>query len=334
MNLLSLDDLADGPEGTDLLLIDASDDCSPAVLSRASASAGRYNGPIVGIVTGALPQAHEVLAEQLASCMVGGAETARTTVFVQDLEAAAVAITETAKGSPAAAAVLVRLLRATEDLPVMSGLTCESLAYSLLLGGSEFREWRARHPRRMPAVDEEPVVQVRRDGDQLHVALHRPRRHNAFSAAVRDALIEALLVAELDGGISGVHLTGDGPSFCSGGDLAEFGTAQDLVAAHLLRVGQSAGAAVHRLRARVTAHLHGACIGAGIEIPAFAGRVVAADDTVIQLPELGMGLVPGAGGTVSLTHRAGRWRTAYLVLSGMEIDARTAQRWGIVDDLV
>ncbi|RIL07464.1 MAG: enoyl-CoA hydratase, partial [Proteobacteria bacterium] len=85
---------------------------------------------------------------------------------------------------------------------------------------------------------------------------------------------------------------------------------------------------------RLEAHLHGACIGAGVELAAFAGRVVARADAWFALPELSMGLVPGAGGTVSLPRRIGRQRTAWLALSGARLDARTALGWGLVDELV
>jgi enoyl-CoA hydratase/carnithine racemase len=57
-------------------------------------------------------------------------------------------------------------------------------------------------------------------------------------------------------------------------------------------------------------------------------------NTVFGLPELSLGLLPGAGGTVSVTRRIGRWRTAYLVLSGRRIDAATALRWGLVDEIL
>ena len=56
-------------------------------------------------------------------------------------------------------------------------------------------------------------------------------------------------------------------------------------------------------------------------------------DATIGLPELALGLIPGAGGTVSITRRIGRWRTAYLVLSGATIDAATALAWGLVDEI-
>jgi enoyl-CoA hydratase/carnithine racemase len=61
--------------------------------------------------------------------------------------------------------------------------------------------------------------------------------------------------------------------------------------------------------------------------------VVAQPDAVFGLPELALGLIPGAGGTVSVTRRIGRWRTAYLVLSGRAIDAATALAWGLVDEI-
>jgi hypothetical protein len=76
------------------------------------------------------------------------------------------------------------------------------------------------------------------------------------------------------------------------------------------------------------ARLHGACIGSGIEFPAFAGRVVAAPDAWFQLPELTFGLIPGAGGCVSISRRIGRQRMARLVLSGNRIMAERALAWG------
>jgi enoyl-CoA hydratase/carnithine racemase len=130
-----------------------------------------------------------------------------------------------------------------------------------------------------------------------------------------------------------VILRGAGPAFCGGGDLAEFGTLPDPATAHGIRSTRSPGRLLAQCAERVRAELHGACVGAGIELPAFARRVVATRDAFFQLPELGMGLVPGAGGTVSLPRRIGRQRTAYLALSGLRLDADTAHRWGLVDEI-
>jgi enoyl-CoA hydratase/carnithine racemase len=83
----------------------------------------------------------------------------------------------------------------------------------------------------------------------------------------------------------------------------------------------------------VTVELHGACVGAGVEIPALAGRVFATPDTRVRLPEVAMGLIPGAGGTASLPRRIGRHRTAWLGLVGAWLDATTALAWGLVDEI-
>jgi enoyl-CoA hydratase/carnithine racemase len=80
--------------------------------------------------------------------------------------------------------------------------------------------------------------------------------------------------------------------------------------------------------------LHGACLGAGIELPAFAQRVVAAEDARIGLPELDLGLIPGAGGTVSIPRRAGSAVLLDLLLSGGTVDAGTALARGLVDEVV
>ena len=93
----------------------------------------------------------------------------------------------------------------------------------------------------------------------------------------------------------------------------------------------SAGAILHRLRDRATVLVHGSCVGAGIEIPAFAGTVIAAPGTRFALPEVAMGLIPGAGGTVSIPRRIGRQRALWLALSGAQLDAATALEWGLVD---
>jgi enoyl-CoA hydratase/carnithine racemase len=75
-------------------------------------------------------------------------------------------------------------------------------------------------------------------------------------------------------------------------------------------------------------------VGAGTELPAFCSNVQASADATFRLPELAMGLVPGAGGTASLPTRIGRQRSAYLALTGEELAAATALRWGLVDEIV
>jgi enoyl-CoA hydratase/carnithine racemase len=177
-------------------------------------------------------------------------------------------------------------------------------------------------------------VRIDREGPALHVTLTRADARNALDTAMRDQLVDALQLASLDDSITEVHLRGEGPAFCAGGDLDEFGARPDPATAHLVRMLQSVGRAIHSVADRVTAHVHGACRGSGVELPAFAGRVVASQSATFGLPEVSLGLIPGAGGTVSLPLRIGRHRTAWLALTGQTVDAATALEWGLVDELV
>ena len=236
---------------------------------------------------------------------------------------------------PHASAVCDDALRAIDPAATtLAGVITESLAYSTLQAGPEFARWLdQRGPARMPVIAD-PVV-AQRDGDALHIRFNRPQRHNAFSTDARAALLEALSVAQLDPSVTGIVLSGNGPSFCSGGDLAEFGTFADPASAHLARTRHSPALALDALTVRLgracRAQVHGRVLGSGLEMAAFCGWIEAHGDSVFGLPELGLGLIPGAGGTVSVTRRIGRWRTAYLVLSGRTIDADTALAWGLVD---
>lgn len=327
MRVISVQQLARGVDAA--CFVDLHSGGTTRELVAAAVSAERAQLPLVGFCRGALPRSLEAVAASLTLTLVES-ESVPSTIAVLDLGRARHEISEQVKRNPTAAAVVVGLLRLTSHAEVEHGLVAESLAYSMLLGAPEFATWRAAVPQRALHSEPDPAVRLERTEDVLTISLHRPHRHNAFNAAMRDGMLEGLTLAELVPAVR-VLLRGDGPSFCSGGDLDEFGLAQDLAQAHLLRITRSVGAAVHRLRERVTAHLHGSCIGAGLEIPAFAGSVIADPGVHLQLPELRMGLVPGAGGSVSVCRRIGRWRTAHLVLSGAPIDATTALRWGLVD---
>lgn len=239
------------------------------------------------------------------------------------------------RAAPIAAMTLVQVLRVTQGMPAARALVVESLAYATLQGGPEFAAWsQANPPQTLKTLAEEgaPVLLVR-DGARLDITLNRPRSRNPMSVEMRDALVEALQFAATDDSLREVHLSGSGACFSSGGDLREFGTAPDPASAHAVRCLRLPAAELIRCASRVTAHLHSACIGSGIELPAFAAHIRAARNTFIQLPELRFGLIPGAGGCVSLPRRIGRQRTAWLVLSGRRINAATALAWGLVDEI-
>lgn len=233
--------------------------------------------------------------------------------------------------APLAAQVLVELLRASESLGVHDALVAESLGYSVLLAGPEFAEWLATRDSVRASEAAGDAVIVEREGSRLRIVLNRPERRNAWGRALRDACAEALAVAVADASVEEIEIRGAGPAFCAGGDLAEFGTHPDPATAHAVRSTRNVARQLASCSERVHVRVHGACVGAGIELPAFAAKVTAASDAQFELPELAFGLIPGAGGTVSLPRRIGRQRTAFLALSGRRIDAGTARAWGLID---
>ena len=290
---------------------------------------------VIGTCSGRLPSYAEALCSSFELTLVPEDHEeagAAWQVGVPDVTAAASTLIDAVHEFPTTAQTLTGLLRLTAGATVEAGLVAESLAYSMLMVGGEHARWLASRARREVPLATEPVV-ISRDGDVLTVTLNRPERHNAFGRQVRDGLAEAFDLVADDDCITRVLLVGAGASFCSGGDLDEFGLTEDVTVAHLIRADRSVARRIDSVRDRVEVELKGACIGAGIELASFAGHVVARPDARIQLPELAMGLVPGAGGTVGITRRIGRWRTAWLALSGEPMRLATALRWGLVDEL-
>ena len=338
MGLARTDLLTDDASITDpLLLVDLDEDpqLTDAELDHAVNRARECDRILVGVAHDPLPKAMYALAEALDLTLVPGtpdADVPRCVVPIPDPAAEALALQIKAESAPQPSLLLARLLRISESLPVSHALDMESLTYSTLLAGPGFARWlAARGERPAPLSATSDAVIIRRDGDTLRLTLNRPERRNAHGRELRDALVAGLRIAQFDDTVTDVVLDARGPSFCSGGDLDEFGTAPDPATAHLIRTRAGAALPLNTLRTRVTARLHGHCVGAGIELPAFAGTVVADPGTVLRLPELDMGLIPGAGGTVSIPRRIGRWRTLYLVLTGAPIPAALAHRWGLVD---
>ncbi len=283
----------------------------------------------VGVATGPLPADPPDLDVLLTAERAAG----RPWVTVAALGEALNGLSAAVRRSPLAAVALVQLLRFSPRLSVADALVAESFVYSMLQSSPRHVAWLdARSSTRRPA--ETHAVRVERRGSVLSVTLDRPAVRNAYSARMRDELVAALQVAAADPTVDRVELGGAGPAFCSGGDLDEFGTTPNSAEAHAVRVTRSAGWWLDRLSARVTVTVHGACVGAGVELPAFAGHVEAEPDARFSLPEVAMGLVPGAGGTASIPRRIGRRRTAYLALTGRALDAPTALEWGLVDRLV
>lgn len=308
---------------------------SPLVVLDARDDAARYretNALIVGVDRdGALP-AVDADAFDVLLTIASGAARPWVSVDAKALDAKLESFASAARATPLAASVLRQVLRLTETLPFAAALEVESLAYSTLLGGAEFRRWRAAHV--AEPVRNVGAVTYARDGDHVTLTLASPETRNAMNAAMRDALWEALASVLDDPSAPRVTLRGEGACFSVGGDLDEFGANADLAQAHAIRTARSVARLIDELGPRCEVVFHGACIGSGLEGPAAAARRVALDDAFFQLPELQFGLIPGAGGTVTLPRAIGRHRACAMMLGGARVRASTAFEWGLVQAIL
>jgi enoyl-CoA hydratase/carnithine racemase len=233
---------------------------------------------------------------------------------------------------PEAAAAALDLLRAIDLDNPAKGLEQESRAYGALQASSEHAAWLAQ--RRRERVSPPGSVLVSGCGNVIEILLDRADARNAIDCAMRDTLHAAFSVAALDPDVKAVRLRGAGRAFCAGADLNEFGTTRDPEIAHVIRMQTLPAHAIILCAHKFAAHVQGACVGAGLEMVVFARRLTASPDAWFQLPELAMGLIPGAGGCVSIPWRIGRRRAALMILSGKRIGARTALDWGLIDAIV
>lgn len=176
-------------------------------------------------------------------------------------------------------------------------------------------------------------VLVVRDGGVATVTLSRPDKRNAVSSAVAADVAVAFRDLSTDPTLRVVLLNGAGPSFCAGADVREMATLDPTSAAAFIRGLHQAILAVMDCPVPVVAAIHGACVGAGLELVAGADLRIAADEAHFAMPEVLVG-IPSVIEAALLPRLIGRGRSARLVLTGETISAATAERWGLVEEVV
>jgi 3-hydroxyacyl-CoA dehydrogenase len=171
------------------------------------------------------------------------------------------------------------------------------------------------------------VVRQDRDGDVAVLTLAHPPV-NALSDAVRTGLAQGLQAALADPAVRAVVIRGEGRGFSAGADIAEFGRSRQA-----LRLGELC-LAIENAAKPVIAAIHGMALGGGLELALAAHYRIAAETAVLGLPEVNLGLLPGAGGTQRLPRLIGARDALRLMLTGVPITATEAQALGLVDRVV
>jgi 3-hydroxyacyl-CoA dehydrogenase len=167
-------------------------------------------------------------------------------------------------------------------------------------------------------------VNLDRDGNVAVIVIDNPPV-NAGSAEVRRGLLDALEAVGRDDGVKAVVLIGAGNTFIAGSDLREFG--QPLQEPQLPEVI----AAIEACNKPVVAALHGAALGGGFELALGCDARVAAPGTVVGLPEVTLGIIPGAGGTQRLPRLVGVPKAIELICSGARVPSAQALALGLID---
>jgi enoyl-CoA hydratase len=179
-----------------------------------------------------------------------------------------------------------------------------------------------------------PAVIYEKDGPVAIVSLNRPRVLNAYNMAMRDALFEALQAVRDDPDVHAMVLRGNGPAFCTGGDISEFGSAPSPVVARDVRWRRDVWGVLRALPKPTIAAVHGYTVGGGFEMALLCDFCVAAEGARFAYPETGLAMIPGVAGTQTTPRAVGIGRALDLVLTGRRLDAHEALRMGIVARVV
>ena len=167
-------------------------------------------------------------------------------------------------------------------------------------------------------------VHTARDGDVLVVTIDNPPI-NAGSIEVRRGVLDAVAQLTADASLRAAVLIGGGSTFIAGSDLREFG--RPLEEPQLPAVI----AAIESCPKPVVAALHGAALGGGFELALGCDARIAHPKALVGLPEVTLGMIPGAGGTQRLTRIVGAARAIGMICAGERLHAEPARQLGIVD---
>lgn len=175
----------------------------------------------------------------------------------------------------------------------------------------------------------EPALLIGREGGNVTMLrLNRPERRNALATPLLQEIAAALVAADADETVQAALITGGATIFAAGADIDEVAEAgsDDPVESPRFRAWRS----IRAFRKPLVAAVEGWCLGAGLELALCCDIVVAGEGARFGQPETNLGIIPGAGGTVTLTRLIGRARATRMVLTGEPIDAAQALAAGLI----
>ncbi len=181
----------------------------------------------------------------------------------------------------------------------------------------------------------ETIIFEKDDLGIASVTLNRPEALNAFSVRMRDEMYEVLSAIRVDTEIRAVLIMGSGnKAFCAGADLKEFLTVPSAIAAKRIREIRDLWGLFLQIPQPIIAVLHGYVLGSGVEIALFCDLRIASDDVLFGMPEVGLGILPAAGGTQTLPRILGLSRSLDMLLTGRRMNGQEALECGLVTRII
>jgi enoyl-CoA hydratase len=169
----------------------------------------------------------------------------------------------------------------------------------------------------------------------LYVTINRPHVLNALNTELLDELHRVLDSFLPDNSLRGAIIRGAGEkAFVAGADLAEFTGLQAEEAFRISRRGQSLFDKIAQSRKPIIAAINGLALGGGCELAMACHLRIAAESAKFGQPEVGLGLIPGYGGTQRMVSLVGKGKAMELILTGLAISAQEANRIGLVNEVV
>ena len=174
-----------------------------------------------------------------------------------------------------------------------------------------------------------------KQGSKAYITLNRPKALNVYNIRMRDELYQALEAVRDDSEVKVVILKAAGDrAFCAGADLSEFLTAPSPIIARRVRFERDIWGLFLKIDKPLIAALHGYVLGSGIEMALLCDIRIASEDAQFGVPEMGLGIIPAAGGSQTIPRTINRGFALEMLLSGRWIKADEACRIGLVNQVV
>ncbi|MCH9764286.1 MAG: enoyl-CoA hydratase/isomerase family protein [Gammaproteobacteria bacterium] len=168
----------------------------------------------------------------------------------------------------------------------------------------------------------------------LSITLNRPEKLNALNSDVLDTLNQLFLDAKDNPSIRALLITGSGKAFCAGADIRRLAACNGETGYAFARAGQTIFRSLETLGKPSLAAINGYAFGGGCELSMAATLRISSINAQFAQPEVKLGVLPGYGGTQRLARLVGKGRALDLCLTGRTIDAKMAESWGLISEIV